>query len=246
MNIRTTFASLVLTFSVAIAPASAQVAVFDYPNWMQNSLTQANSYTSAINSARQIEQNIQQIQNEVNQLKTFQTNLGSRSWLWGQIQTQISSLNSLLAKDNTFAASSTALNNTFTNQFNYHTPADFDALYSTWNANTQSAVITAASAAKLNVADVNGAEQVQLTNRTSLANATGVHDTLQAVGKIADQQVEQLTKISQLDAIRTSMEAQYYATEIAHQNEDHATSAALNQWLANSGASAQSLQTLHF
>jgi P-type conjugative transfer protein TrbJ len=229
---KTRVLAFVLAIASLAAPASAQWAVFDFSNWVKNTLSEQHNYATAINTARTVVQNITMIQNQIAQLKTLQANLSNSSWLWGQIQNQIQALNGILAQDSTFAQTDSALNDNFNLEYGYTPPANFDALYDKWNTNTHDAMLAAARAARLvTTSNANGALQVQLTNRKALATATGVHDTLQAIGKMADQQIEQISKLSQLDAARTSMEVQYYSAEIAKQNHDHATNEALKQWM---------------
>lgn len=224
-------AMCMLTLAIGAQPASAQTApVFDYTNWIKNTLSESHAYTTAINSANQVRQQIEQ-------LKRMSDNLKDGSWLWGQVQEQIVKLNAILADNPLFTKTEKQLNDDFDEHYQYHPPNDFDALSDKWNQATKQAAIAAAKTARLTVQDnANGAVQIQLRNRQSLATASGMKDTLQAVGKIADQQVEQLTKLSNLESVRTQLETQYYSQQTSNYQEEHASNRAMRQWLSTSGS----------
>lgn len=223
-------AMIIFTLAIGAQPASATVPVFDYTNWIKNTLSESHAYTTAINSANQVRQ-------QIDQLKRMSENLKDGSWLWGQVQEQIAKLNLILVQNPLFTKTEKQLNDDFNEHYQYHPPNDFDALSDKWNETTKQAAIAAAKTARLTVQDnANGAVQIQMTNRQSLASASGMKDTLQAVGKIADQQVEQLTKLSNLESVRTQMEVQYYSQQSAKDNEEHASNRAMRQWLSTSGS----------
>jgi P-type conjugative transfer protein TrbJ len=210
----TTFKATALTLCIAITggfliaapPASAQFAVFDPVNYIQNFLTQLRNVQSNINEAQQLANQIQQYRN---MLQNTESLAGGD---WAGMNNAISRLDALLQQGQSLAVSGSNYEKAFSARFPGYSPTnDYVGSYRQWSDTSMDSILGAMRVANMQVQGIADERQALSRLRAAASTSEGQKAALDASNQIALSQVEQLQQLRELMVAQMQAQGTYMA-----------------------------------
>jgi P-type conjugative transfer protein TrbJ len=219
-------AALVLTIGLALVVGTecrATLPVFDPINYVQNVLNQANTLKATLNQATQIEYQLQQIQMEVQGLRTIPKGE------WGKIQSDLAHLRQVVQRGQGISYADQNLATDFTSMYpGFANPTDYYQAYRSWTTNALGSIQTSLEDAGLQSEQLQSEDGVLRGLQSMSDGTTGHMQALQVANMISMQQVEQLQKLRQLQMAQIQAQAGFFATQQQVQSSQYA---ALKAWI---------------
>ncbi|MCL1574862.1 P-type conjugative transfer protein TrbJ [Xanthomonas nasturtii] len=214
--------TLAIAIAIAIAgasfsytpPAAAQLVVVDPTNYIANYMTQLRAVISNSNEVRQIQQQLQALQN-------MQQNTESLRGLDLQNEGQalIGKLSDSLKQGQALSMSGKDFNQQFQTMFpGYKPDRDYSASYDKWNQTTRDSVMGAMTQAGMQLAGIRDEQTALAELRKAATGTTGQKQAIDAANQIALKQVESMQSlrglmVAQMQAEGTHIAAQTQAAQ---------------------------------
>jgi P-type conjugative transfer protein TrbJ len=219
-------AALVLTIGLTLivgTESRATLPVFDPINYVQNVLNQANTLKATLNQATQIEYQLQQIQMQVQGLRTIPRGE------WGKIQSDLARLRQVVQRGQGISYADQNLATDFTSMYpGFANPTDYNQAYREWTTNALGSIQTSLEDAGLQSEQLQSEDGVLQGLQSMSDGTTGHMQALQVANMISMQQVHQLQKLRQLQMAQIQAQAGYFATQQQIQSSQYA---ALKAWI---------------
>jgi type IV secretion system protein TrbJ len=192
--------------------------------------------TQLLNNAEMVNQTTQQImmvQQQLTMLANQAKNLTTApQQIWGQAQSDLMRLTSLVAQGQSIAYSAQNVDQVFRQRFPGYgsttTNTNYGQLYRSWSDASRQGLSTALQAAGFQAGNF-ATEQAALQQIQGIsAGSPGSLQAIQAGNMIASQQVEQLQKLRQLTVAQMEAQNGYLA---AQQTKDDHSTEALDKWM---------------
>ena len=230
MRFRTSLIVLIIVTLLAFASTAtkAAVPVFDPFNYAQNVLTQANTLKLTLDQAQEIANQLQGLAMQVRSLRAIPNGV------WGEIQSDLSALRSVVEKSQSISYDDTNLSSDFASAYpGFATTTNFTESYQRWTRNALAGIQTSLLDAGLQDRQFQS-EDATLTQLQAMSDgSTGHLQALQVANMIAVQQVQQMQKLRQLQMAQMQALAGYLATQQQTQSSQYA---ALKAWLDSASA----------
>jgi len=201
--------AIALTIAAAITgvctthspPATAQWAVFDPTNYVQNLLQQLRAMQSNVNEAKQIQAQLQQYENMLRNTKSLDArDLGAAIDALGR-------LDRVIGEGKSLAVTASDYEKAFKARFpGYQARTSYSDDYREWSNTSRDSVLGALRVANMQVRASMTEEQALASLRTAVLSADGQKAAIDAGNQIA------LAQITQLQQLRELMVAQMQAT----------------------------------
>lgn len=192
--------------------------------------------TQLLNNVEMVNQTTQQImmvQQQLTMLANQAKNLTTApQQIWGQAQSDLMRLTSLVAQGQSIAYSAQNVDQVFRQRFpgygSTSTNTNYGQLYRSWSDASRQGLSTALQAAGFQAGNF-ASEQAALQQIQGIsAGSPGSLQAIQAGNMIASQQVEQLQKLRQLTVAQMEAQNGYLAAQ--QTKEDHSTEA-VDKWM---------------
>lgn len=201
------FLALGAAAAIAPKPATAQAAVFDPINLVQNFMQQLNGVASNLNEVRQLQQQLEQLRNMA------QNTEGLTGGSWDQANAAITRLNALLQDGQSLAASASNYDQLFKSRFpGYEPQRNYSTSYETWNQTTRDSVLGAMRVANMQVRGMKNEDQALALLRSAASSAGGQKAALDAGNQIALAQINQLQQLRELMVAQMQAQSTYIAS----------------------------------
>jgi P-type conjugative transfer protein TrbJ len=180
--------------------ASAQWAVFDPTNYVQNYLQQLRAVQSNLNEVRQLQQQLQQLQNMAENTK------GLTQGHWDMSSRSIDRLVGVLEAGEGLAVSGKNFESQFKTMFpGYKPDRNYSQQYDRWNRTTRDSVLGAMKVANMQVNGIQSEAQALNMLRSAAQSTTGQKQALDAANQIALASIDQLQQLRELMAAQTQI-----------------------------------------
>ena len=214
---------ITLSLTLLPPPVGGGDIVFDPSNYSQNVLTAVRALQSNLNEARQIANQLQQIEIEVKNMVSFPVET------WQTVQADLDQLKQLAQALPDIGTAMQTLSTNFNQIYpGYQAPTNYEQQYQEW---TDTSLNRIQAALKVAQQQYQQFEQ-ESTRRQSLTDlssaAVGQMQVLQAGNMIALQLVNQLQELRQLQTVEMQAQNAYMATQIQN---NAAEKAAVKDWL---------------
>lgn len=193
----------ILTLAIAVAiggvavthvpQASAQWAVFDPTNFVQNFLQQLRAVQSNLNEVKQLQHQIEQLRYEAENIK------GLAGGRWDVGADSISRLERLLDEGEALAVSGRNFEGQFKQVFPAYKPEqDYRASYDKWSRTRKDSIFGAMRVANLQMTGIQDEQQALASLRSAARSTNGQKQALDAANQIALAQVAQMQQLREL------------------------------------------------
>ncbi|MDQ6653363.1 MAG: P-type conjugative transfer protein TrbJ [Acidobacteriota bacterium] len=204
--------AILLVEELGETPQTAQAGAF------ATEITQYLNYGQLLNAnltaASQLTKQIQMLQNSIRNLVTIPNQI------FGQIQSDINALNSVVQGGYALAYSMANLNSQFASRFKGFTgfrPANYYSNYQTWSQTSLDTTLGTLRAAGLQGQQLQSEQSVLTSLRSMAQRSGGEMEALQVLGQISEQEVQQLMKLRELMLADLQSKQAYQAAMIQHQ-----------------------------
>jgi P-type conjugative transfer protein TrbJ len=218
-----------ITLSIMVTVAflsqkSHAYIVHDPLNWIQNSMTAANTAKQLVNEAKQIQIALQDIKN-------YEGNVGQ----WANIQNLLQRLGAETQKGQALAYSMSDLDNQFKQTYpGYVSSQNYQQDYSKWSQTSMDTMRATLDSAGLQ-AEQFKSEQSSMNQIAQLSRtAQGRMQALQVGNMLSMQEVAQIQKLRQLVIAQTNAQNTYASYQI---QKDQSVEASSSAWLTSSAKS---------
>jgi P-type conjugative transfer protein TrbJ len=194
--------------SISSFDATAQWAVFDPTNYIQNYMQQVRATQSNVNEAMQIAYQLQQYQTMLQNTKSLTK---------GDIDNAadaIDRLGRVMAQGKAIAVTSQHMQQQFRTMFpGYEPQQDYQQRYSEWNTTTLDSVLGAMSVANLQTTGIADEQRAIASLRQAALSTDGQKQAIDAANLIALQQVRQMQSLRELQVAQMQAEGTYLAAQ---------------------------------
>jgi len=191
---------------LAPPPASAQWAVFDPTNYIQNFMTQLRAVQSNANEAMQLARQLDQLRYMAQNTEAL---AGGN---WDLSLESIDRLGSLLESGQSLAVSAGDFDRLFRQQYpDYDPGANYGDQYNQWLNGSRDSILGAMRVANMQVQGVNDERQAMTALRQAARSTTGQKAALDAANQIALAQVDQMQKLRGLMIAQQQATGSYMA-----------------------------------
>lgn len=227
----------VLTAGLAVN-ASAQLAVFDPTNFVENFMTALQTLQTNVQEA-------QQIQNQLNMYQNMLRNTGSLSSTnWANASSELSQLANIAQQGQAISYASTNLNSQFQTAYpGYTAPTNYQQSYQQWTQTSLDSMRGALNTAGYQNSQMPTEEATLAALRNAATGANGQKAALDAGNQIAMAQVSQLQELRQLTMAQMQSQSAYQATQVQQKAAAEAAAGQAMQYVnPMSGYTAPSIQ----
>jgi len=228
------FASILLVAAV-LSSGGAQASgfpVIDISNLAQSVLNVARQTQQVTQGARNLTQQAQQIQHEIDMLRDMARNsAGGRTAAWGDLQAVLGSLSRVLQIGQSISYTLENVDSAYRQRFpGYTAPNNWLTQYDTWSRTALDTLAATLGAAGANAGDASQIDESLQALRSANQAVQGRLEAIQVGTQVASLQVAELAKLRQLVAAQISAENAYLGAQEA---KESGAAAAFDAWLAS-------------
>lgn len=206
--------ALVIGTSFTISDATAQMAVVDPTNLVQNIYSAVRQAQSNINEAREIAEQIKQYKLMLENSKALLPQE------WQDAQQLITELTDVVQQGRGLAYSASDLDQQFRDKFpGYVSDGNLSEKYSEWSQTSLDSIRGALMSAGLQSKGLKTEGQVLADLRNAAKGSTGQKQALDAANELASAHIEQTQKLRQLVMAQMQQEGAYMAVQQQRQAE---------------------------
>lgn len=205
--------------------ATAQMAVFDPTNFVENFMTALQTLQSNVQEA-------QQIQNQLSMYRNMLQNTGSLSSTnWANASNELTQLANIAQQGQAISYASTNLDSRFQSAYpGYTSPTNYQQSYQQWTQTSLDSMRGSLNTAGYQNAQMPTEEATLAALRNAATGANGQKAALDAGNQIAMAQVSQLQELRQLTMAQMQSQTAYQATQVQKQAASEATIHAMTQY----------------
>jgi len=228
----------VLAIAVLVAPSGARayaMIVFDPTNLVQNIISAQKAIESVINEVQMIANQIRQIENMVQNTRTY-------GGVWDrEALPRLIRLGQIIDEEQAITYAMAGMDRVFRERYPGYRPAtDWPAAYDQWTRTTLDTLRGTLAAVRLHADDF-ADEQRRIQTLTALSDsAEGRMQAVQAGNMLAAEQIQQLVKLRQLMMAQINAQNVYMANVT---NRDAQSTATQEEWVKNGNLEAPVLPT---
>src|SRR5256886_10023336 len=223
----------VLAIAVLVAPSGARayaMIVFDPTNLVQNIISAQKAIESVINEVQMIANQIRQIENMVQNTRTY-------GGVWDQeALPRLMRLGQIIEQEQAIAYAMAGMDRVFRERYPGYRPiTDWAAAYDQWTRTTLDTLRGSLAAVRLHADDF-ADEQRRIQTLTVLSDsAEGRMQAIQAGNMLAAEQIQQLARLRQLMMAQINAQNVYMANVT---NRDAQRTATQQEWVKNGNREA--------
>jgi P-type conjugative transfer protein TrbJ len=232
IRIRSLAGILTATVLLSASVGAAGFPVIDISNLAQSVLNVARQTQQVTQGARNLTQQAQQIQHEIDMLRDMARNsAGGRTAAWGDLQAVLGSLSRVLQIGQSISYTLRNVDSAYRQRFpGYSAPNNWLTQYDQWSRTTLDTLAATLAAAGANASDAASIDASLQSLRTANEGAQGRLEAIQIGTQVASLQVAELAKLRQLVAAQINAENAYLGAQEA---KESGAAAAFDGWVAS-------------